>query len=156
MTPAINYAKKAKIKFNLHRYEHDQSASSFGEEAASKLNVSKDRVFKTLVVILDDFELAVAVVPVSKQLDLKACAALFGIKKCQLSDQKDAERSTGYVVGGVSPLGQKNKLRTIIDKTALNQETIYVSAGRRGLQIELSPKDLCDAVTGTFASISSR
>jgi Cys-tRNA(Pro)/Cys-tRNA(Cys) deacylase len=155
MTPAVNYAKKAKIKFNLHCYEHDESLSSFGEEAASKLNVSKDQVCKTLVVSLDDKELAVAVVPVSKQLDLKACAALFGVKKCQMADQKDAERSTGYVVGGVSPLGQKRKLRTVIDKTALAHKTIYISAGRRGLQIELSPKDLYEAVGGIFVSINA-
>jgi len=155
MTPAVNYAKKAKIKFKLQRYEHDESLSSFGEEAASKLNVSKDQVFKTLVVSLDDKELAIAVVPVSKQLDLKACAALFGVKKCQMADQKDVERSTGYVVGGVSPLGQKKKLRTVIDKTALSHNTIYISAGRRGLQIELSPKDLYEAVSGIFASINA-
>jgi Cys-tRNA(Pro)/Cys-tRNA(Cys) deacylase len=155
MTPAVNFAKKAKIKFNLHRYNHDESAASFGEEAATKLNVNKERVFKTLVVSLDDKELAVAIAPVSKQLDLKACAAQFDAKKCRMADQKDVERSTGYVVGGVSPLGQKKMLRTVIDKSALALETIYVSAGKRGLQIELSPKDLCEAVNGAFASISA-
>jgi Cys-tRNA(Pro)/Cys-tRNA(Cys) deacylase len=155
MTPAVNFAKKIKIKFNLHRYEHDDSSSSFGEEAAAKLNVSKDRVFKTLVVSLDDKELAVAVVPVSKQLDLKACAALLGAKKCHMADQKDVERTTGYVVGGVSPLGQKKVLRTMLDESAFAFETIYVSAGKRGLQIELSPKDLCKAVAGIVAPLST-
>jgi len=153
MTPAINFVKKARIQFIVHQYEHDESSSAYGEEVALKLNISRDRVFKTLVVSLETKELAVMIVPVSKQLDLKACSAILGAKKCQLADQRDVERTTGYVLGGVSPLGQKKKLRTVIDETALGHETIYVSAGRRGLQIELAPRDLCSSVDGTIASI---
>jgi Cys-tRNA(Pro)/Cys-tRNA(Cys) deacylase len=153
MTPAINFARKAKIKFTVHQYDHDESSHAYGEEVALKLNISRDRVFKTLIVSLENKELAVMIVPVSTQLDLKACSAVLGAKKCQLADQKDVERATGYVVGGVSPLGQKKTLRTVIDETALVHETIYVSAGRRGLQLELAPRDLSMAVHGQIASI---
>ena len=153
MTPAINFAKKANIKFTIHHYDQDELSHGFGEEVATKLDVSRDRVFKTLVVSLDNKELAVMIIPVSKQLDLKACSADLGAKKCQMADHKDVERTTGYVLGGVSPLGQKKKLRTLIDETALEHETIYVSAGRRGLQLELHPEDLRKAINGKMAPI---
>ncbi len=154
MTPAINSAKKAKIKFKTHQYEHDSSAESYGEEAAIKLNVSSDRMFKTLVVSLGNKELAVSVIPVSGQLNLKSFAAALGAKKASMANHKDAERATGYVLGGISPLGQKKRLKTVIDESALNYETIYVSAEKRGLDIELSPKDLNTVVDGKFASIA--
>jgi Cys-tRNA(Pro)/Cys-tRNA(Cys) deacylase len=155
MTPAINTAKKAKIKFKIHQYDHDPDTKAFGDEAADKLEISSDRIFKTLVVSTETNELALGVIPVSKMLNLKSCAAALDAKKSSLANQKDAERATGYVRGGISPLGQKKRLSTIIDESALNFKTIYVSAGKRGLDIELSPKDLKRLVGGRFASISA-
>ena len=155
MTPAINAAKKAKIGFKVHQYDHDANAESYGMEEAGKLNVEVDRVFKTLVVAVDGSELAVSIVPVAKRLDIKPLASSLGAKRSGMADQKDAERATGYVVGGISPLGQRKRLRTVIDESALLHETIFVSAGKRGLEIELAPEDLSDLVNGTFASIST-
>ncbi len=157
MTPAINTLKKAKVAFTLHRYEHSHShaSKSYGEEAALKLNVSNARVFKTLMVSLDNNELAVSVVPVSGQLNLKAFAKSMGSKKVSMADPKKAERSTGYILGGISPLGQKKELKTVIDGSALDFETIYVSAGKRGLQIELSAKDLAKLTKAAFAPVSA-
>jgi Cys-tRNA(Pro)/Cys-tRNA(Cys) deacylase len=153
MTPAIDAAKKAKIKFSIHQYEHDQGADSYGEEAVKKLNLSGEQVFKTLVVSLDNKELAVSVIPVVKKLNLKLFAAALGAKKAAMASHKDAERATGYVLGGISPLGQRKKLKTVIDKSALKYETIYVSAGRRGMDIELSPNDLGRLTNATFAGV---
>jgi len=156
MTPAVNTAKKAKINYQIHQYDHDPSSQSYGDEASDKLNISADRVFKTLVASLDGKQLAVAVVPVSGQVNLKAFASALGAKKSKMADPKDVERSTGYVLGGVSPLGQKKKLKTVIDQSALNYETIYVSAGRRRLEIELSPKDLAGLQDAVFALIAQQ
>jgi Cys-tRNA(Pro)/Cys-tRNA(Cys) deacylase len=155
MTPAINAAKKAKIAFSIHEYDHDPNAESFGLEAAEKLGVDIDRVYKTLVLAVDGNELAVSVVPVAKRLDLKTLASSLAVKKSSMADQKDAERATGYVVGGISPIGQRKRLRTVIDESALLYDTIFVSAGKRGVDIELSPHDLAKLVNGTFASIST-
>jgi len=154
MTPAINAAKQAKVPFHVHEYVHDPKAESYGEEAAVKLNLPLARVFKTLVVALDGKALAVAVVPVSGKLDMKACAAALGGKKCDMAAQRDAERSTGYVLGGISPLGQKKRLRTVIDASAQGFETMFVSAGRRGLEIELAPADLARLTAGVWADVS--
>lgn len=153
MTPAINIAKQAKIHFRVHEYEHDPAYESYGEEAAIKMGVDADRVFKTLVVSLEGKELAVAVVPVAQQLDLKRFAKATDAKKVTMADKKVVERTTGYVLGGVSPLGQKKKLRTVIDKSAQQYETLFVSAGRRGLEIELRPDDLCALTKGEFEFI---
>jgi Cys-tRNA(Pro)/Cys-tRNA(Cys) deacylase len=153
MTPAINQAKKSKITFRVHEYEHDPSSESYGEEAARKMGVDCDRVFKTLVVDLGSSSLAVAVVPVTRQLDLKLFAKALGSKKADMADKKDVERVTGYILGGVSPIGQKKSLSTVVDETAKGFETIYVSAGRRGLEIELSPSDLCLLTKGRFGGI---
>ncbi|MCF6248519.1 MAG: Cys-tRNA(Pro) deacylase [Desulfobacula sp.] len=154
MTPAINSLKNAKIKYQIHPYDHDPDSKAYGEEAAEKLKVPFDRLFKTLVVSIDNNELAVALVPVSKQLDLKLFAKNIKAKKAKMADKKDVERSTGYPLGGVSPMGQKKKLKTIIDHSALNFDTVYVSAGRRGLQIELSPKKLGSQTRATYFKIS--
>jgi Cys-tRNA(Pro)/Cys-tRNA(Cys) deacylase len=153
MTPAINAAKKAKIQYTVHEYEHDPAAPSFGEEAAEKLGVAPERVFKTLVVDAGG-RLAVAVVPVLLKLDLKAAAKALGAKKAAMAEVKVVERTTGYVVGGVSPLGQKKRLATVIDASAEACETIFVSGGRRGLDIELSPADLVGLTGGAFAPIA--
>jgi Cys-tRNA(Pro)/Cys-tRNA(Cys) deacylase len=154
MTPAIRTAQQAKVPFQIHEYAHDPKAESYGEEAAVKLNLPLARVFKTLVVSLDGKELAVAVVPVSGMLDMKHCATALGAKKCEMAERRAAERSTGYVLGGISPLGQKKRLRTVIDASARGFETVFVSAGRRGLEIELAPGDLLGLSGGVFAEVS--
>ncbi len=123
-------------------------------EAAEKLNADPACVFKTLVVNIGGKNLAVAILPVALHLDLKKMAKAVGAKKVAMGDVKTVERVTGYVVGGVSPLGQKKKLPTIIDASAQDYETMFVSAGRRGLDIELSPQDLCDLTRGSFAAVA--
>jgi Cys-tRNA(Pro)/Cys-tRNA(Cys) deacylase len=150
MTPAINTAKKAKIAFRTHEYEHDPASPFYGEEAAAKLGLDSSRIFKTLVVATHTKALAVGIVPVSQQLDLKRMAKALGIKKAVMADKADVQRTTGYVLGGVSPLGQKKRLTTVIDASAERFDTIFVSAGRRGLQIELSPQDLGRLTKGQF------
>ena len=154
MTPAIDTAKKAKISYVVHEYHHDPDAESYGLEAAEKLNTDPARVFKTLVVSDGGKDLTVAVVPVEHQLDLKLLAKAVGAKKMAMADVKLVERTTGYVVGGVSPLGQKKRLRTVIDASAQEFETMFVSAGRRGLEIELSPADLATLTGAIFAPVA--
>jgi Cys-tRNA(Pro)/Cys-tRNA(Cys) deacylase len=134
-TPAVKVAEQAGIDFSLHEYAHDPAAESYGLEAAEKLAVDPARVFKTLVVSVDG-DLHVACVPVAAQLDLKALG-----KRVQMADRTQAERTTGYVTGGISPIGQRRRLPTHLDASARDHERIMVSAGRRGLQIELSPDD---------------
>lgn len=155
MTPAIKTAREARICFTVHEYVHDPAAESYGLEAAEQLAVEPARVFKTLLVSLQGGGpmLAVGIVPVDKQLDLKSMAASAGAKKARLAGSGEAERATGYVLGGISPLGQKKRLLTILDETAMNYETVYVSAGRRGLEIELSPADLGQLTGGRLAAI---
>jgi len=153
VTPAINIAKKAKIKYNIHEYKHDCETSSYGEEAALKLNISQAQVFKTLLVELGSKELIVAVLPVANKLSLKSVASYFKQKKAIMADKDDAQRSTGYLLGGISALGQKKRLKTIIDKSALNFNSIYISAGKRGLEIELNPNDLSKILNADFESI---
>jgi Cys-tRNA(Pro)/Cys-tRNA(Cys) deacylase len=135
-TPAIALAEREGITFVLHEYEHDPSAASYGLEAAEKLDVEAERLFKTLVVSVDG-ELAVACVPVTAQLDLKALG-----KRARMADKGQAQRATGYVSGGTSPLGQRRQLPTHVDASALGHRTILVNGGRRGLQLELDPHDL--------------
>lgn len=154
MTPALNLAKKHNIAYRVHEYLHDPASESYGLEAAEKLGVSAERVFKTLVAELDHQSLAVGVVPVSAQLNMKLFAKATGVKKAVMAKPADVERSTGYVLGGVSPLGQKKRLKTVIDSSAQQHQTIYVSAGRRGLEIELSPTDLQKLVNGQFDKIA--
>ncbi|MEW1724079.1 Cys-tRNA(Pro) deacylase [Streptomyces sp. NPDC093109] len=145
-TPATVALTAAGTAFTLHAYEHDPAAPSYGEEAARALGVSPERVFKTLVAEVDG-ELTVAVVPVAGSLDLKALAAAVGGKRAAMADPAAAERTTGYVRGGISPLGQRKRLRTVVDASAGDHTTVCVSAGRRGLEVELSPADLA-ALTG--------
>ena len=154
MTPAIQQVKKNRIPFALHEYDHDPNLRAYGEEAAKKLGVAPEQLFKTLVVSTDSCGLAVGVVPVSGQLDLKAIAKALGAKKVAMAEKKQAERSTGYITGGISPMGQKKGLPTIIDASALDLDIIFVSAGRRGLQISLSPRDLARLTRATFHGIS--
>jgi len=146
-TPATIALDAAGIGYVLRLYEHDPSASSYGLEAAAALGVEPARVFKTLLVELDSGALAVGVVPVDRSLDLKAIAAALGAKRAAMADPRTAERVTGYVVGGISPVGQKRALPTVLDDAAAGFETVLVSGGKRGLDIEIAPEDLL-AVTG--------
>jgi len=148
-TPATVALTRAGISFTLHEYAHDPRAESFGLEAAQALGLDPARVFKTLMATVDT-RLAVAVVPVSGQLDLKALARALGASRAAMAERAAAERTTGYVAGGISPIGQKRRHPTVLDASALDHPTIFVSGGRRGLDLELSPADLVrvtDAVT---------
>jgi len=153
MTPGINVAKKNNVLYKIHEYTHEDSSESYGLEAAEKLGVPEERVFKTLVVNIDNRELVVGIIPVLSKLSMKLIAKTLGAKKATMANKTDVERSTGYILGGVSPLGQKKALKTIINLSAKNHETIFVSAGRRGLEIELSPVDLTKLTHGTLAEI---
>lgn len=147
-TPAIAAAERAGIPFHVHEYAHDPASESFGLEAAEKLGVEPDRVFKTLVVSVDG-RLAVAIVPVGAQLDLRALG-----KRAAMADSALAESVTGYVKGGISPLGQRKQLPTRLDETAVLFDTIFVSAGRRGLEIELAPGDLLALTGGSYGPLA--
>jgi Cys-tRNA(Pro)/Cys-tRNA(Cys) deacylase len=153
MTPGINAAKKAGVAHTIHEYDHDPANEHYGNEAVEKTGADPLQVFKTLVVSVDDKQLVVAVVPVAGMLSMKQIARAAGGKKATMADPQDVQRSTGYVLGGVSPLGQKKRLKTFIDDSAQAFETIYVSAGRRGLEIELSPADLAVLTTARFAPL---
>ncbi len=157
MTPAIKLAQKQKIAHSVHEYHHDPRAESYGLEAAEALGIAAEQVFKTLLVSLTGHKspLAVAIVPVNKQLSLKSIAKALGAKKADMADPKVAEKTTGYVVGGISPLGQKKALPTVLDSSADALATIHVSAGKRGLEIELSPADLLRLTRGTSAAIAA-
>ena len=154
MTPAINLARKAGIKHCIHEYRHDPAHPSYGLEAAEKMGVEPARVFKTLIVATDTRELLVGIVPVTAQLNMKQIAKAAGAKKAAMAAAADVQRSSGYVLGGVSPLGQKKALRTFIDNSAQGFDTVFVSAGRRGLEIELSAADLTLLTKGTVTAIA--
>ena len=152
MTPACKVLKSNKIEFSIHEYEHDLNAKSFGLEAAEKLNLAVHEVFKTLLVT-DSKNYYVAVLPVAHQLSLKKIAAAVGAKKLQMADPKDAERLTGYLVGGISPIGQKKRLKTVIDQSAELLNKIYISGGKRGLDIGIKPRDLIRVLNAQFADV---
>jgi Cys-tRNA(Pro)/Cys-tRNA(Cys) deacylase len=154
MTPALDLLKKARAEHHIHSYEHDPKAASYGLEAAEKLGLEPARVFKTLLAATEKNELLVAVVPVAGSLDLKALAQAAGAKKCEMADPAAAQRSTGYLLGGISPLGQKKRLRTFIDQSAQPLTTLFVSAGRRGLEVELAAAVLAEHTQGKFAAIA--
>lgn len=153
MTPALDLLKKARAEHRVHSYEHDPKSASYGLEAAEKLGLEPQQVFKTLLASSEKGELLVAVVPVVGTLDLKALAHAAGVKKCEMADPAVAQRATGYLVGGISPLGQKKRLRTFIDDSAQDFATIHVSAGRRGLEVELAAAVLAEHTQGKFAGI---
>ena len=154
-TPATVALTRAGVPFTTHAYEHDPAAPSYGLEAAEVLGLPPDQVFKTLFVEVDG-RLAVGIVPVSRQLDLKAVAAAVGAKKATMADPSVAERASGYVVGGISPLGQRRTHPTVLDESALAYDTVYVSGGRRGLDIGLAPQDLVRLTAATVARVASR
>jgi len=153
-TPATAAARAAGIRFALHEFRHDPSAESYGLEAASRLGVPPARVLKTLVASLDGGRLAVGIVGVERRLDLKALAAALGAKRAVLAEPEAAQRATGYLVGGISPLGQKRLLPTALDAAALEEPAVFVSGGRRGLEIELDPGDLARLTRAVGAPLS--
>ncbi|HST65931.1 MAG TPA: Cys-tRNA(Pro) deacylase [Mycobacteriales bacterium] len=153
-TPATALLVRQGVPHALHPYEHDARAGSYGLEAAQALGVPPGRLFKTLVVTVDG-RLAVGVVPVAGSLDLKAVAAALGGKKAAMAEPAAAERATGYVTGGISPLGHRSRLPVVVDASAADWETVYVSAGRRGLQVSLAPADLVRVAGATVAPIAA-
>ena len=154
MTPAINVLKKAGIAFEVHAYEHDPDTRDYGAEAVRRLGLDANRVFKTLLAVTDAGELVVGIVPVSGTLDLKALAQAAGCRKCGMASVEAAQRATGYLVGGISPLGQKKRQRTFIDRSARDLPLMHVSAGRRGLEVALAPADLVALCHGVFADLA--
>jgi Cys-tRNA(Pro)/Cys-tRNA(Cys) deacylase len=154
-TTATIALDRAKVPYRLHEYEHDPRAGSYGLEASEALGVPPERVFKTLVAVVDGGALTVGVIPVHRQLDLKALAAASGGKKAVMAEVTAAERATGYVAGGISPIGQRKRLPVVIDSSAVGLPTIFCSAGRRGLEIEIAPADLIKAAGAKVADIAA-
>ncbi|MAD03990.1 Cys-tRNA(Pro) deacylase [Pseudoalteromonas shioyasakiensis] len=152
MTPAINLLKKKGISFDVLSYQHEPSQQQFGLEAVEKLNLPAEQVFKTLVLEDTEHQLLVAIVPVSQQVNLKMLAKAACVKKVQMAPQQKVENTTGYILGGVSPLGQKKRLVTYVHESAQEFDVMYVSAGKRGLEIALSPQDLCSLLNAKFAN----
>jgi Cys-tRNA(Pro)/Cys-tRNA(Cys) deacylase len=153
-TPATALLARLKITHTLHPYDHDPRADGYGEEAAAALGIEPERIFKTLIASVDG-KLVCGVVPVAARLDLKALAAAAGGKRAAMAEPVAAARATGYVVGGISPIGQKSRLAVVVDSSAERFDTVYVSAGKRGLQVELAPADLLRAADATWARIAT-
>ncbi len=154
VTPAVVTLDAAGIAYTIHEYERGDDLRDFGREAAVALGLDHDQVFKTLVVVADD-ELAVAVVPVSCQLSMKRVAAALGAKKAVMCDPARAERSSGYIVGGISPIGQRKPLRTVVDESAELFDVVYVSGGKRGMDIGLAPSDMVNVLDAVVAPITA-
>lgn len=153
-TPATALLRREAVPYTLHPYEHDPRAEAYGDEAAAALGIEPDRIFKTLIATVDG-ELVCAVVPVAGRLDLKALAAAVGGKRAEMGDPTAAARATGYVVGGISPISQKTRLPVVLDETVQLFDTVFVSAGKRGLQVELDPDDLQRVTSGRYADIAA-
>ncbi|MDO2936452.1 Cys-tRNA(Pro) deacylase [Paeniglutamicibacter sulfureus] len=156
-TPATTLLDRESVPYTVHSYVHDPSVENYGMEAAEAIGVPASRVFKTLLVSTGEpgpAALVVGIVPVDRSLDLKAMAVALGLKKVEMADPAVAERRTGYVVGGISPLAQRNRSRTLLDASALAHETVYVSGGHRGLDLELAPADLQRLTEAEIAAIS--
>lgn len=153
MTPAIKLLNKLRIAHIVHTYEHDPNHGAYGMEAAEKLGFNPEKVFKTLIIELDSNKLACAIIPVAESLNLKSAAKALGAKKASMAKIEDAERSTGYIKGGVSPFAQKKHLPTIIDASAESLERLFVSGGKRGLDIEIAPSEMVRVLKAQLASI---
>ncbi|OCL87860.1 Cys-tRNA(Pro)/Cys-tRNA(Cys) deacylase YbaK [Aliarcobacter thereius] len=155
MTPAINILKKNKCDFKIHKYDHDPACTNFGDEAVEKLGLDANQVYKTLLVELSPKELVVCVLPVSNTLSLKDVANSFDVKKAQMAQKDEAQKVTGYLLGGISPLGQKKLLRTILDESVRKFENIFISGGKRGLDIEVKVKDLETILKAKVAKVTA-
>ncbi len=153
MTPAIRQIKQKKINCKIYRYEHDTSNTSFGLEVVEKLSLNVHEVFKTLIIHLNSGDFAVALIPVCSKASMKKIAKALNVKKASMADTIDAQKITGYIQGGISPIGQKKQLKTVIDESAKKYKTIYVSGGQRGLEIEINPKDLQKLTKALFCDI---
>ena len=153
-TPATALLARQKVAHTLHPYEHDPRADGYGEEAAAALGIEPHQIFKTLIATIDG-RLVCAVVPVAGRLDLKALAAAVGGKRAAMAEPAAAQRATGYVLGGISPLGQKTRLPVVVDATAEPLATVFVSAGKRGLQVELAPAELVRLTSASYAPIAT-
>ncbi|HEX2902009.1 MAG TPA: Cys-tRNA(Pro) deacylase [Jatrophihabitans sp.] len=153
-TPATTVLDRARISYTTHPYRHDARAESYGEEAATQLGIDARQIFKTLIAAVDS-DLVCAVVPVAGRLDLKALAAAVGGRRAELAEPAKAQRATGYVLGGISPLGHRSRLPVVVDASALDLTTMYVSAGKRGLQLGLAPADLIAAASASTAPIAT-
>jgi Cys-tRNA(Pro)/Cys-tRNA(Cys) deacylase len=154
-TPAVAVLDAARVAYTLHGYDVDPSLEDYGEAVAHALGVDPARVYKTLVAKVDGSDLVCAVVPVERRLDLKALARAVGGRQAALAERAEAERRTGYVRGGISPLGQRQQLLIVVDESALGHATIYVSAGKRGLQVELAPADLTRLAGAQVAAVAN-
>lgn len=154
MTPAVDAARRAKVEHRVLQYDHDPGVEAYGTEAVTALGLDPSRVFKTLVAVVDDRPV-VALVPVERRLDLKALARAAGGKRAEMASPADAERWTGYVVGGISPLGQRKRSATFVDASALDGPLLYVSGGRRGLELELRVEDLVALAQARTAPITA-
>ena len=155
MTPAINLLKKNKCDFKVHKYDHDPACTDFGDEAVEKLGLDANQVYKTLLVELTPKELVVCVLPVSNQLSLKDVASAFGVKKAVMANKDEAQKVTGYLLGGISPLGQKKLLKTVLDESVDAFKTIFISGGKRGLDIEVKPSDLQNLLKAKICEIKA-
>jgi len=155
MTPAINLLKKNKCDFKIHKYEHDPACTNFGLEAAQKLGLDESRVYKTLLVELNPKELVVGIIPVNCSMSLKNIANALKTKSAKMAQKDEAQKVTGYLLGGISPFGQKKRLRTVIDETAFSFKTIYVSGGKRGLDIEVSPDSIIELLNAVTYKITA-
>ncbi|CAM3398771.1 Cys-tRNA(Pro) deacylase [Arcobacter aquimarinus] len=155
MTPAINLLKKNKCDFKIHKYDHDPECTNFGDEAVEKLGLDANQVYKTLLVELTPKELVVCVLPVANQLSLKEVASVFDVKKAVMAAKDEAQKVTGYLLGGISPLGQKKVHRTVLDESVNTFKTIFISGGKRGVDIEVNPNDLKKLLNAKIGKIVS-